>query len=117
MQKEAGWWLLLLLPLLTARLLPLPAADAGSAPGQRPWSLVLRFAAPPPSHGPMSKSCKGLLKELVKCLRESDCMKEGKPIKECAKQAPECDGLRNAYSACKRGQLDARSRLRGNKGY
>lgn len=22
----------------------------------------------------MSKSCKGLLKELVKCLRESDCM-------------------------------------------
>jgi len=99
----------------------------------------------------MSKSCKGLLKELVKCLRESDCMKvvsfaakgargrpafaaatralagpppaalwhlqEGKPIKECAQQVPECDGLRNAYSACKRGQLDARSRLRGNKGY
>ncbi|EFN58189.1 hypothetical protein CHLNCDRAFT_20514 [Chlorella variabilis] len=66
----------------------------------------------------MSKSCKGLLKELVKCLRESDCMKtEGKPISECAKEVPECQGLRNAYSACKRGQLDARSRLRGNKGY
>ncbi len=45
------------------------------------------------------------------------CVQEGKPIKDCAKQAPECDGLRNAYSACKRGQLDARSRLRGNKGY
>lgn len=66
----------------------------------------------------MSKSCKGLLKELVHCLRDSDCMqKEGKPIKECAKEVKECEGLRNSYSACKRGQLDARSRLRGNKGY
>ncbi|PRW05688.1 DEAD DEAH box helicase, partial [Chlorella sorokiniana] len=35
----------------------------------------------------MSKSCKGLLKELVKCLRESDCMqKERKDIKTCAKE-------------------------------
>ena len=42
---------------------------------------------------------------------------EGKPIKQCAKEVKECEGLRNAYSACKRGQIDARSRLRGNKGY
>ena len=42
---------------------------------------------------------------------------EGKDIKTCAKEVKECDGLRNAYSACKRGQIDARSRLRGNKGY
>lgn len=66
----------------------------------------------------MSKSCKGLLRELVKCLRESDCMqKEHKDIKTCAKEVKECDGLRNSYAACKRGQVDARSRLRGNKGY
>jgi cytochrome c oxidase assembly factor 5 len=44
-------------------------------------------------------------------------LQEGKPIKECAREVKECEGLRNAYSACKRGQLDARSRLRGNKGY
>ena len=44
-------------------------------------------------------------------------VQEGKPIKECAKEVKECEGLRNAYSACKRGQIDARSRLRGNKGY
>ena len=111
----------------------------------------------------MSKSCKGLLKELVKCLRETDCMQkvgwvctgglgpvgvwsgtlarhpvalslassslnpwanhpdgnvqEGKPIRQCAQEAAQCNGLRNAYTACKRGQMDARSRLRGNKGY
>ena len=44
-------------------------------------------------------------------------LQEGKPIKECAREVKECEGLRNSYSACKRGQLDARSRLRGNKGY
>ena len=44
-------------------------------------------------------------------------LQEGKPIKECAREVKQCEGLRNAYSACKRGQLDARSRLRGNRGY
>ena len=43
--------------------------------------------------------------------------KDGKDIKTCAKQAPECAGIRNAYAACKRGQLDPRMRIRGNKGY
>lgn len=42
---------------------------------------------------------------------------EGKPIKQCALEVKECNGLRNSYAACKRGQVDARSRLRGNKGY
>jgi hypothetical protein len=44
-------------------------------------------------------------------------MQDNKTVTECAKEVEECQGLRNAYSACKRGQLDARSRLRGNKGY
>ena len=124
----------------------------------------------------MSKSCKGLLQELVKCLRESDCIKvstarpplprqgaavqswlargvprraaaaacrlrdrrwhphphaapestpphrdvpqkEGKDIKVCAVEAKECAGLRTSYFACKRGQLDPRNRIRGNKGF
>ena len=108
----------------------------------------------------MSKSCQGMLKELVKCLRESDCFKvtvrpgacgtfvarpaatslrpklagdfdlhttmfgspirvqkEGKDITTCAREVDTCAGLRNAYAACKRGQLDPRARIRGNKGY
>ena len=97
----------------------------------------------------MSKSCKGLLQQLVKCLRESDCVQvlpartqrgacaharpealpttprppalspqvEGKDIRECAQAVPECAGLRTAYFTCKRGQVDPRSRILGNKGY
>ena len=42
---------------------------------------------------------------------------QGKDIKTCAKEVKECEGLRVAYAACKRGQVDPRSRIRGNKGY
>lgn len=42
---------------------------------------------------------------------------EKKDIKVCAKEAEECATLRAAYAACKRGQLDPRTRIRGNKGY
>ena len=42
---------------------------------------------------------------------------EGKSVKECASQAPECAGLRTSYFSCKRGQLDPRARIHGNKGY
>ncbi|KAF9597339.1 hypothetical protein IFM89_017242 [Coptis chinensis] len=51
----------------------------------------------------MAKSCKGLAMELVKCLSESDC------VKECAGEktpsiSTECVGLRETYFNCKRGQ-------------
>lgn len=37
---------------------------------------------------------------------------------ECAEELPEqCNSLRYALFACKRGQMDARSRIQGNKGY
>ncbi|XP_008812861.3 cytochrome c oxidase assembly factor 5 [Phoenix dactylifera] len=71
----------------------------------------------------MSKSCKGLAMELVKCLSESDCVKvEKRPYRECAgEKVPsipsECVGLRETYFNCKRGQVDMRARIRGNKGY
>ncbi|KAJ6717387.1 CYTOCHROME C OXIDASE ASSEMBLY FACTOR 5 [Salix purpurea] len=71
----------------------------------------------------MSKSCKGLALELVKCLSESNCVKiENRPYKECAgEKSPaipsECVGLRETYFNCKRGQVDMRARIRGNKGY
>ena len=42
---------------------------------------------------------------------------EGKSVLQCVKEAKECGGLRYAYFACKRGQLDARNRITGNKGY
>lgn len=71
----------------------------------------------------MSKSCKGLVMELVKCLSESDCIKvENRSFRECAgEKSPsipsECVGLRETYFNCKRGQVDMRARIRGNKGY
>ena len=72
----------------------------------------------------MSKSCKGLLDELVRCLSESDCVrKQGKTHAECAavndtRSVPaRCLGIRATYAKCKLGQLDMRTRIRGNKGY
>ncbi|KAG5237952.1 cytochrome oxidase assembly factor [Salix suchowensis] len=59
----------------------------------------------------MSKSCKGLALELVKCLSESNCIKKSPAIPS------ECVGLRETYFNCKRGQVDMRARIRGNKGY
>ncbi|KAJ8756369.1 hypothetical protein K2173_025181 [Erythroxylum novogranatense] len=59
----------------------------------------------------MSKSCKGLAMELVKCLSESDCVKvEQRSYRECAGEkspsiSSECVGLRETYFNCKRGQV------------
>jgi len=70
----------------------------------------------------MSKSCDGLLKELVECLRSSPCVQvDKKTISECVRVdkglSTECLGIRATYFRCKRGQLDMRTRIRGNKGY
>ena len=40
----------------------------------------------------------------------------GKNIRSCAKEAEECAHLRYTYYNCKRGQLDARTRITGTKG-
>ncbi|XXG52733.1 hypothetical protein AAC387_Pa03g0973 [Persea americana] len=59
----------------------------------------------------MSKSCKGLAMELVKCLSESDCVKvQKRSYRECAGEkspciSSECVGLRETYFNCKRGQF------------
>mmetsp|Transcript_40173 Transcript_40173/g.128326 ORF Transcript_40173/g.128326 Transcript_40173/m.128326 type:complete len:80 (+) Transcript_40173:224-463(+) len=69
----------------------------------------------------MSKSCTGMLDDLVKCLEKTPCVqKDKKNLKECAKDgniAKECLSVRNGYFLCKRGQLDMRKRIRGNQGY
>ena len=69
----------------------------------------------------MSKSCKGMLEEMLKCVEETDCVKKGNSLKACVKDGrlfpSECQTKREVYLSCKRGQFDMRSRLRGNKGY
>ncbi|KAJ0902780.1 putative cytochrome c oxidase assembly protein PET191 [Helianthus annuus] len=47
---------------------------------------------------------------------------ENRSFRECAKEkspliSSECVGLRETYFNCKRGQVDMRARIRGNKGY
>lgn len=67
----------------------------------------------------MSKSCEGLAKEVAKCLAASACVQGGGDARECLRrgEVEECDALRATYAQCRRGQLDARSRIRGNKGH
>lgn len=43
---------------------------------------------------------------------------QNKSATDCAATRPEeCESLRYALFACRRGQVDARSRIQGNKGY
>lgn len=43
---------------------------------------------------------------------------EGKTATECTKEdIEECASLRYALFVCRRGQVDARTRIQGNKGY
>lgn len=45
----------------------------------------------------------------------ASCFAAGKSLLECAASAPECDALHRAYTACRRGQLDMRTRIRGQR--
>ncbi|ESQ35762.1 hypothetical protein EUTSA_v10009851mg, partial [Eutrema salsugineum] len=86
-------------------------------------TTLIRFLLSVAGTVEMAKSCKGLAEELVKCLSESICVKDEKrSIRDCAgEKSPcipsECVGLRETYFNCKRGQVDMRARIRGNKGY
>jgi cytochrome c oxidase assembly factor 5 len=68
----------------------------------------------------MSKSCKGMLEDMLKYVEETDCVKKNS-LKACVKDGAlfpsQCSIQREVYLSCKRGQFDMRSRLRGNKGY
>ena len=57
-----------------------------------------------------SLCCLFLIKSLV-----PGAQKEGKDIRVCAKEVEACAGLRAAYFQCKRGQIDARNRIVGNR--
>lgn len=42
---------------------------------------------------------------------------EHRSVTECAKVSEECAGLRYTFYRCKHGQIDPRTRIKGNKGY
>ena len=66
----------------------------------------------------MAKACSGVMKDLAKCIAESKCIQEDKlSIEVCMKKAEECNALRYTYAECKRGQVNMRTRIQGNKGY
>lgn len=71
-------------------------------------------------HPEMSKSCSGMLEEMLKCVEGTECVKKNS-LKACVKDGKlfptQCELVKQVYDKCKRGQLDMRSRLRGNKGY
>ncbi len=49
------------------------------------------------------------------CAARCALQKEGKDVHVCAKEVSACAGLRTAYYQCKRGQIDARNRIVGNR--
>ena len=64
----------------------------------------------------MPGACERLLEELLRCVETSDCvLNKGRKPHDCA-DATECEGPRQAYAKCRRGMIDPRSRIRGNKG-
>ena len=72
----------------------------------------------------MSKSCKGMLDDYLACVEQSACVRaQNHSLSACAKGTDgasvpeECEVKRANYFTCRKGQLDMRSRLRGNKGY
>eukprot|EP00741_Cyanophora_paradoxa_P015490 tig00020902_g14953.t1 len=85
----------------------------------------------------MAKSCSGLWEDLMNCLLDSPCVRDAiagpnavpvdQAVKNClhkmADDQPEefiparCQGYRQSYFACRRGQVDMRNRFRGNTGY
>lgn len=43
---------------------------------------------------------------------------EKRELKECMEERPpECESFRYALFQCRKGQMDARTRIQGNKGY
>jgi len=63
----------------------------------------------------MSTSCNGLKEELIKCLRQSECVHKGNTVLQCMQPdaegvGSECRMLQTTYFECRRGMLDMRNR-------
>ena len=73
----------------------------------------------------MAKSCKEIAETLVDCMKKSACVRGGGDLRSCLNantggedgSAPggECQEFRAAYFNCKRGSLDMRTRIKGQK--
>eukprot|EP00808_Paulinella_micropora_P024308 g65794.t1 len=67
----------------------------------------------------MSNSCRPILKDLVRCIRKTQCvLVEKRDVKDCLVDEAyqgECSMERTVYRRCKLKQLDMRVRLKGNK--
>ncbi|KJE90810.1 hypothetical protein CAOG_009490 [Capsaspora owczarzaki ATCC 30864] len=72
----------------------------------------------------MSSSCSGTRQDFIDCVLSSPCIQEDKrSFREClAKENQDrvpdyCRQLQQLLFDCKRGMIDMRNRIRGNKGY
>lgn len=74
----------------------------------------------------MSKSCKGLFEDLIRCLSDSTCVQmhsdKTVALRDCAQPDAKgvdesCKAVRVAYSQCRKAQVDMRRRIRGAPGY
>ena len=63
------------------------------------------------------KSCRDIAQTLYDCMKKTECVKSGGDVRDCMKNASECQEFRGAYFNCKRSGLDMRTRIRGPKVY
>ena len=64
-------------------------------------------------------ACHGILESLVRCVRQSECVKiQNRSVSDClggGQAEAECSALRVQWLECRRRAADARSRIQGNK--
>ncbi|CAM9972443.1 unnamed protein product [Choristocarpus tenellus] len=67
----------------------------------------------------MGRDCKEHARALLACMQKTSCMKDGGRLKECMKTEDrhECTVEHQSYFECKRGQLDMRTRIRGERAF
>ncbi|CAO3620478.1 unnamed protein product [Mucor fragilis] len=70
----------------------------------------------------MPSNCQEIRQELIECMLKSDCvLKKRNTVKECFKEEhkpdvpDECLSIKKSFAECKRGMIDPRMRMRGNK--
>jgi hypothetical protein len=68
----------------------------------------------------MAKSCKEIAQSLVDCMKNTHCVQNGGNIRECMKKTEGeelCKELKFEYFSCRRGALDMRTRIQGQKAF
>ncbi|CAM9273908.1 unnamed protein product [Ectocarpus sp. 4 AP-2014] len=67
----------------------------------------------------MGRDCKEAARALYACMKKTQCMKDGGRLKECLKTSDRefCRQDYQSFFECKRGQLDMRTRIRGERSF